>query len=175
MTPEEFDVFAELPDNADKLLEFINREIIEKVPCGAYFSKISARVIIRLGGFVEEHDLGHVTGEAGGYRVGNDRYVPDVAFLSKAKQEELDKRGYNHVAPDLAVEVILPTDKPKEVADKIAGYLAAGIIVWALYPDTKTARIHRPNQDVILLDQEGILTAEEILPGFQLALKDIFR
>jgi Uma2 family endonuclease len=175
MTPEEFDVFAELPENADKVLEFIHWEIIEKVPSNAYSSKISARVIIRLGGFVEEHDLGHVTGEAGGYQIGDDRYVPDVAFVAKAKQAELDKRGYNHIAPDLVVEVISPSDKPKQVADKIAAYLAAGITVWALYPETKTAQVHRPNQAMLTLDEDGSLSAEDILPGFQLSLKDVFR
>ncbi len=175
MTPEEFDVFAELPENADKLLEFINREINEKVPSNAYSSKISMRIGSRMAVFADEHDLGHLTGEAGGYKVGNNRFVPDVAFVAKAKQVELDKRGYNHVAPDLVVEVISPSDNPKDVADKIALYLAAGITVWALYPETKTAQVHRPNQAVITLDENGMLTAEDILPGFQLALKDIFR
>lgn len=175
LTAEEFDAFAELPENADKILEFIHGEIIEKVPSNAYSSKISARVVIRLGGFVEDHDLGHVTTEAGGYQVGANRIVPDVAFVAKVKQAELDKRGYNHVAPDLVVEVISPSDKPKAVADKIAAYLAAGITVWALYPETKTAQIHRPQQDVMMLDENGSLSAEDILPGFQLVLKDIFR
>jgi Uma2 family endonuclease len=116
-----------------------------------------------------------VTTEAGGYQVGEHRLVPDVAFVAKAKQAELDKRGYNHIAPDLVVEVISPSDKPKQVADKIAAYLAAGITVWALYPETKTAQVHRPNQAMLTLDEDGSLSAADILPGFQLSLKDIFR
>lgn len=175
MTAEAFDAFAELPENADKILEFIGGEVVE-VPSNPYSSMISVKFTLRIGMFVETHDLGHVTGEAGGYLVFGERYAPDVAFVSKAKQPELAQRGYNPVPPDLAVEVDFPStyESQRSLRIKTANYLAAGTVVWIVYPETKMVEVYAPGQKVQIVGSDGTLDGGEVLPGFTLALKDIF-
>src|SRR5262245_14237609 len=105
---EEFDRFVELPENADKLFEYIGGEIVE-VPSNPYAYKISSLFIIEFGIYLRTNEIGHVTGEAGGYMVAGEKYAPDAAFISYDRQPQLAQSGYNPNAPDLAVEVDFPS------------------------------------------------------------------
>jgi Uma2 family endonuclease len=176
MTAEAFDAFAELPENADKILEFIGGEVVE-VPSNPFSSHISVKYTLRIGLFNEEHDLGYVTGEAGGYRVFGERYAPDVGFISKEKQPELAHRGYTPNPPDLAVEVDYPStyESQRNLRIKTANYLAVGTVVWLVYPETKTVEVYAPGEAVKIFDINGTLDGGSVLPGFKLALKDIFK
>src|SRR5262245_29198535 len=98
MTVEEFDVFAELPENRDKILEYIGGEVVE-VPSNAFASETGSTILGEMYIFLKGKDLGHLTGEAGGYMVSGERYAPDVAFVSKARQPQLAKKGYNPIPP----------------------------------------------------------------------------
>lgn len=175
MTVEAFDAFTELPENADKLFEFIGGEVVE-VPSNPYASNVSVKFTIRIGGFVEQHDLGYVTGEAGGYMVFGERYAPDVAFISKVKQPELAQRGYNPSPPDLAIEVDFPStyESQRNLRIKTANYLAVGTVVWVVYPESKTVEVYAPGQKVRVVGIDGVLDGGDVLPSFTLSLKDIF-
>src|SRR5262245_2721193 len=118
MTVEEFEGYTNLPENAELRLEFIDGEIIE-VPSNAYSSWVASVIISALVIFVRARNLGYVTGEGGGYKVAGARLAPDAAFVSKARQAALDRQGYNSVAPDLAVEVMSPTDKADDLEKKL--------------------------------------------------------
>lgn len=173
-TVEAFERFADLPENADKLLEYIGGEIVE-VPSNPYSSQISARILIELGIFLKASDIeGHLTGEAGGYMIAGERYAPDVAFVSKDKQAQLARTGYNPVPPDLAFEVVSPIDNERFVITKVTNYLYAGVVVVVVYPQEKTIAVHRVGQKVDMLESDATLTLPDILPGFSLAIKDIF-
>ncbi len=177
MTVEGFDQFVDQPENADKLLEYVAGEIVE-VPSNAYTSKISALVLFFIMLFVrEKHIEGHVTGEAGGYMVSGERYAPDVAFISAAKQPVLAKRGYNPAPPDLAVEVDFPSSdiSRAKLRVKIANYLAAGTVVWVVNvePD-RLIEVYTPGLPVKIVGMDGALDGGDVLPGFTLAVKDIF-
>ena len=105
-TLEQFEAFINMPENTDKVFEFIAGEIVE-VPSNPYVSAISAQIIFLIKLFLHQHKIkGHVTGEAGGYMVAGERYTPDVAYISYEKQPQLAKSGYNPNPSDLAVEVI---------------------------------------------------------------------
>lgn len=173
MTVEEFEAFVALPENEDKLFEFIGGEIFE-VPSNPYSSKIAMRIGRYLDIFVEQHDLGHVTGEAGGYWVSGERYAPDVAFIAKERQAELVKEGYNPNPPNLAVEVISPQDRPHNLHIKIANYLAAGTLVWIVYPESQEIEVFEPNQPVKTLGVNDTLDGGNVLQGFKLEVKKIF-
>lgn len=116
---EEFDRFVLLPENAERMFEYIGGEIVEAVSSN-YSSEIGARFLIVIGMFVLSNDLGRVTGADGGYQVSGERYIPDVAFVSKAKQPE---------PPDLAVEVLLPTNDADDMRIKVVNYLRVGTVV----------------------------------------------
>jgi Uma2 family endonuclease len=120
--------------------------------------------------FVRKHKLGYVTGEAGGYEVDGERYAPDVAFISTKPVQT----GYNPTPPELAVEVLSPSDSPSDLAKKIEHYLRAGTVVWAVYPEESKVRVHVPGKPVQLLGMEDVLDASPIIPGFRLPVREIF-
>lgn len=174
-TAQEFDEFVLMSANAGKTFEYIGGEVIE-VPSNPYSSKIASHVARLIGNYVADHDLGHITGEAGGYVVSGERYAPDVAFISYEKQPELATSGYNPNPPELAVEVISSdsSDELNQLRIKVSNYLAAGTIVWVVKPDDKQLEVYEPTQPVRVLKETDILKADGALQGFELAVKDIF-
>ena len=172
-TVEEFDQLCVQPENAEKSLEYIGGEIVEVVS-NNYASAVAARILIKIGIYVENRNLGYVTGADGGYQVSGERYIPDVAFISAAKQPKPSHDAYNPNPPDLAIEVLSPTDIPDVVRLKIANYLAADTLVWVVSPETKTVEVYTPGQPAKRLGIDGELSGMDVLPGFILAVKDIF-
>jgi Uma2 family endonuclease len=175
MTVADFDHYALLPENGERLLEFIAGEISE-VPSNPYASKVGSLILAALLWFVTPRGLGHVTGEAGGYMVSGERYAPDVAYISKARQPELATEGYNPNAPDIAVEVDFPSTyaSQQKLRVKIANYLAAGTLLWLVRPEAKTIEVYAPGKPVRVLTFHDALDGEDVLPGFSMAVKDVF-
>lgn len=170
----EFDAFVTRPENVNRLFELVGGEIIEVVS-NPYSSKIASRVNTFIGMYLLQNDIGHLTGADGGYIVSRERYIPDVAFISYARQPELAyDAGYVPNAPDLAVEVLFPGNTEEEIAVKIANYLAAGTTVWMLRIMEKRVVVFRPGQPVQTLGLEATLDGGDVLPGFTLPMKDIF-
>lgn len=175
VTLAEFEAFIALAENHDKTFEFIGGEIAE-VPSNPFVSMIAAKLITFFGIYLLQHDIGHVTEEAGGYMVNGERYTPDVAFISYARQQELAHKGYNLNPPELAVEVISDPDSRDEQANlrrKLANYLAVGVLVWVVNPYDRFVEVYQPGSSVKVVDETGILDGGDILPGFTLAVKDI--
>jgi Uma2 family endonuclease len=175
-TVEDFDEFVNQPENADKLFEYIGGEIFE-VPSNPYVSKIAARILTFIGMYLLENDIGHVTGEQGGYQVSGERYAPDVAYISYERQPELAKSGYNPNPPELAVEVV-SSDSATENATlttKLGNYLAAGTVVWIVRPERESVEVHQPGQPVQTLREKDTLSGGAVLPGFKLALNQVFK
>jgi Uma2 family endonuclease len=124
--------------------------------------------------FVRTHDLGYVTGADGGYRVSGERYIPDAAFISTARQPQPSHEAYNPNPPDLAVEVLSPTNDPGEMRVKIVNYLLAGTVLWVVDPDLKRVEVYVPGQTPKTLGIDDVLDGGNVLPGFSLAVRDIF-
>lgn len=173
ITAEEFEAFDQLPENAEKKLELIGGEIVE-VPSNPYASEIASLINWALVSYIKQNPIGRVTGEQGGYMVSGERYAPDVAFISKARQPELVRKGYYPQPPDLAVEVISSPEEEKHLPVKIGNYLAAGTQVWVVFPESQTVQVYAPAQPVKILTITDTLDAPTLLPKFALAVKDIF-
>jgi Uma2 family endonuclease len=173
MPAAEFDRFALLPENADHLFELINGEVIEAVSNGKS-SELASHINILLGGFVYQNKLGFTTGADGGYQIGNQRYIPDCAFVSKHKQAKPTSEAYNSLPPDLAVEVLSPSNTPDEIAIKVDNYLRAGVVVWVVNPDAQRVTVHRPDAPPKTYGIDETLDGSGVLPGFTLAVRDIF-
>lgn len=125
----------------------------------------------------QQHKTGHLTGESGGYRVGGERYAPDVAFISYARAPELQRDGYHPDPPELAVEVISDEGSKQEQTNlrlKLQNYMASGVVVWVVRPSAQTVEVYRPGQQAEVVGQDGVLRAEESLPGFELPVAQIF-
>jgi Uma2 family endonuclease len=171
---------SNLPENADKQLELVEGSLIEMTPSSAIPAIIAATLARLLGNFVETHNLGYIAGADAGFRL-SDRTVlsPDVAFVAKERLKELPDRFFP-LAPDLAVEVVSPTDSIKATQRKAARYIAHGTrLVWIVYTNEKAVDVCRPSQEGDMSVQEvgidGVLDGGEVLPGFTLPVSEIFK
>jgi Uma2 family endonuclease len=172
-TSQDFDEWVNLPENVKRSFEFIGGKIVEVVS-NTYSSKIAMLIGARITLFVVENNLGHVTGADGGYQVFGERYIPDVAYISRKRQAELPRTAYNPLAPDLAVEVLSPTNDPADIRIKLANYLRAGTTFWLVDPDIKQIQVFAPNEDAQTLKEGDLLEGGSVLPGFRLEVKSIF-
>ena len=170
---DEFEAFIRLPENADRRFEFIDGEIVE-VPSNPFSSQIAILIAAALLAFVRPRGLGHVMGEGVGYIVAGRKLSPDVAFVAAARQALLAQEGYNPLSPDLAVEVVSPTDRQPAIRRKLAIYAEAGAPVWVVYPTRQLVEVYFPDKPVQILGIDDALDGGSILPGFMLSLRDIF-
>ena len=173
VTAAEFEELVNLPENADKLFELIGGEIYE-VPTNAYCSKIASIISGYIFMYLLQHNIGHLTGEQGGYWVFGERYAPDVGYISYERQPELAKTGYNPNPPELAVEVFSPTDSEKRLSTKIGNYIAAGTVVWVVYPEDREVVVFVPGHSTQTLSIDDIIEGGTVLPEFKLPVRDIF-
>jgi Uma2 family endonuclease len=175
-TAEEFDKFILQPEMEDRIFELIAGEIVE-VPSNPFASAIAGTILFFIKLFIRQNTIaGHVTGADGGYWVAGERYAPDVAFISKARQPELARKGYNPNPPELAVEVISDESSAAELRDlrlKITNCLSVKTVVWVVYPVSQIVEIHAPGRAVKIIHSDGTLEGGEVLPGFKVALRDI--
>ncbi len=179
-TIQEFLEIAQLPENADKRLELIEGVIRVMPPSSRKNTVVAIRIARFLGNHVDEHDLGYVTGADGGYELGpNTVPIPDVGFISKERAAGLAGVTFP-VAPDLAVEVISPSETVRMVLDKVRAYLLAGTqMVWAVDAEDIVVDVYRLAENdtinVQTIDANGVLDGGSVLLGFKLAVKEIFK
>ena len=174
ITEEAFAAFLDREENVDRRFELLDGEIIE-VPSNAFSSHIAGVLLAALLAYVRPRQLGYVTGEQGGYRVSGQTVAPDVAYISKARQPELPHEGFVPIAPDLAVEVVSPSDKQKVIRRKLAAYADAGTLVWLVYPLAGRIEVYPPDDLMTIKGMGDSLEGGDMLPGFTLTLEEIFR
>jgi len=174
MTAEEF---AVLPDDGWRW-ELIEGVPVRTPPPGVKHGRLGRVLVIALDRFVAPRGLGEVLGDVGVLFERDPDLVraPDVAFVRAERLPPWSEGGYLTVPPDLAVEVVSPSDRPAAVAEKIAYYLAHGVpVVWAVDPAPPRVAIHRPGRARLLLGPADTLEGEGPLAGFRLPLSDLFR
>jgi Uma2 family endonuclease len=130
--------------------------------------------------YADDQRLGYVSGSGGGSFLTPDPatvVAPDVGFVQRVRfPDGLPDRGFCPVPPDLAVEVISPSDRKADIAQKQALYAKAGVpLVWWVDPDRKTVTVHRLGQAPEIIETTGVLDGGDVLPGFELKLHSIFR
>jgi len=171
VTFEDFVEFALLPENADREFELINGEIIEKMPGRTSNSEIRDLITVPVHIFCRQHNIPcHTSGEAGAYRVGKQVLVPDFAF----KRVPMSSDYPDPVAPEWAVEVISPTDKATEIHEKRQIYVQAGILLWELYPKSKSVDVYAPGKTVKTFGIDDTLDGGDVLPSFTLPVRELF-
>ncbi|MDW8300634.1 MAG: Uma2 family endonuclease [Anaerolineae bacterium] len=181
MTVADFEALLALPQNADKCLELLDGEIIEMSPTSELSGVIIVRLSARLQRFIEENQLGLLTSPENGFQLSpTDVLAPDAAFIAAGRLKGLRQRGFFQLAPDLAVEVISPSDSVTAAQRKAARYLAFGVReVWLIYPSERRADICRSdpsgesNMRVKQLEPSDALESA-LLPNFRLPLAELF-
>jgi Uma2 family endonuclease len=176
MTAE--DLWA-LPD-APGRYELIEGKLLQMPPAGDDHGHIGARIVRRLLNFVDDRDLGLVHQSSTGFVLARNPDTvldPDVSFTRVERIRPRDaSKGFVEGAPDLAVEVISPSNTRREMADKVARLLRAGTsLVWVVDPDRRTVTVHAPDASPRTLREDDTLDGGAILPGFSLPVADIFK
>lgn len=175
MTVREFDTWVQQAA-PDQRYEFIAGEVVEVVSRSSA-SSIAARINGFLFMYLVQHDIGYLTGADGGYQIAGERYIPDVALMLYTTQSAPTDDAYNATPPDLAVEVISNPQNNQEMRDlrvKIGGYATVGTTLWVVDPQEKTVEIYVPGKLPEVVHEDGVIAGGDLLPGFKLAVKDIF-
>lgn len=157
--------------------EIVYGEIRERPMPSPIHGRIQAEISAELRNFVKANKLGIVYTETHFEFAKNLSRVPDVAYISFERFPESgeDESSRWHIAPDLAIEVISPTDDYEDVQEKITEYFTFGVQqVWIISPETKTLTIYHTRKNVTILGEEDELICEDILPNFRLKLSEIF-
>ena len=168
------DQLLQMPDDG-KLYELVEGVLIEVSPASSLSSAVAAIILVKLGGFVFLHKLGMVFGADHGMRLqtGPDTVrAPDVSFVraDRIPPGGLEE-GFFPGAPDLAVEVLSPTDRMPNVLRKVRQYLDAGTrLVWVIDPRARAATVFHLDGRWIHVPEDGALDGGEVVPGFRLPL-----
>jgi Uma2 family endonuclease len=174
MTVEEL---AKLPPDQSRG-ELIRGEFFSMSPAGHSHGSIASNILLFIASFVREHKTGKTYAAETGFILARNPdtvRAPDAAFVRAERLADQPATGFFEGAPDLAVEVISPSETVDEVESKVIDYLGAGsALVWLIYPRTQTATVYRSLTDIEILTIEDTLTGGDLLPGFSVSLKEIF-
>jgi Uma2 family endonuclease len=167
-----------MPDDGFRY-ELVRGELRRMTPAGNVHGRVAMNVAWPLAQYVKAHDLGTVYAAETGFLLARDPdtvRAPDAAFVSRARLEAVGEvEGYWPGAPDLAVEVISPDDSHVEVEEKVFDWLEAGTkVVLAINPRRRSVTLYRSQSDVTILTGTDVLDGGDVVPGFQLALREIF-
>ncbi len=169
------DELLTMPDDGMRH-ELVDGELLVYPPPGARHGFVQGAVYGLLSPHVKAHGLGIVFAEVGFIlRRDPDRVrAPDVSFLRADRIPESGlPDGYIDGPPDLAVEVISPSDTLYEVDDKIAQFLAAGTrLAWVLNPRRRTVAVHAPGAPVHVLGEGDTIDAGDVVPGFRCTVRE---
>ena len=175
MTAEEL-LRLNLPD---KRTELVRGVLVVREPAGYHHGEVAARLLVAIANHVYANDLGRVFAAETGFtlaRKPDTVRAPDVAFISTSRLPDPPPRGFAELAPDLAVEVLSPDDRPGEVLTKVGDWLNAGArVVWVVDPVHVIARVYRADGSESIVDEAGVLQGEDVLPGFEYPLRAMRR
>jgi len=161
----------------DYRYELVAGRVIRMSPPGWQHGLIVVRLLQLLAGHVRERRLGAVVTEVGFKLRSNPDTVrgPDISFVRQDRLPAEKKRDYWSGAPDLAIEVLSPSDTPRDIDAKVSDYLSTGVSeVVVIDPDAETAARHRPGQQPQVMRRGEELDLDDVLPGFRCAVNDIF-
>jgi Uma2 family endonuclease len=174
--PLTIEEFERLPDDGWQL-ELVRGQVVREPPAGFEHSGIAVRIASMLLTFAREHRLGEVVGADAGFILFDEPptvRAPDVAFV---RQERLafDPKKFAPLSPDLAVEVVSPSNTMSEIHEKVLDYLEAGTrLVWVVDPRPRTVVVYRSRDEIRLLTRADELDGGDVLPGFRVKVAELF-
>jgi Uma2 family endonuclease len=175
LTAEEFSQIPDPPDGSQQ--ELVRGRIIVMPPPKKMHGYVCATACIVVGGYARSNRLGIVLSNDTG--VITERHPdtvrgPDVAFWSSARMPQLKVDGYIEVAPDLAIEVLSPSNTMKKTKEKIAEYFVAGAkMAWVIDPHRRSAVVFDAIDNTKVLSEDDELDGGEALPGFRCKVAEL--
>ena len=170
-----WEAFEQLPDDGMHH-ELIEGELITSPPPKSKHSEVAKRAFVALLAIEKRSSLRAY--QEAGYKLSRDPaswIQPDVSFLAAQRAASADPEGYFLGAPELAVEVISPSESPVDVERKVELFLShGGQIVWVIYPKTRTVRMFLADGSASLHGLNDSLALSGILPGWSFPVAMLF-
>lgn len=148
------------------------------VPAGFEHEIIGAYLIFVLNKFVSEHKLGAICGPDLGCRMKSENLrCPDVSFISKERLQKFDRipKGFFNGSPDLAVEILSPSDTVENIHGKIVEYFENDtVLVWVVNPEDQTVTAYQSPSTHKRLTNKDTLDGADVLAGFSIPVASLF-
>jgi Uma2 family endonuclease len=179
IAPTKLWTIDDLDDLPDGRYEVWEGELIEVAAAGYEHSLICGLVVTAINNFARPARLGTATVADGGFVIARDPmtlFIPDVAFVRAGRLPD-NIKPILELSPDLVVEVVSPTDRMSEVLEKVAVYLAAGVLlVWVVLPQQRIIHVYQTNEPTMVrqVHMGDELDGGGVLPGFRLPVAEIF-
>lgn len=158
----------------DKQTELVGGVLCVREPPGGLHGSIAMNIAFEIKRFVDAHKLGYVFAAETGFKLFTNPdtvRAPDAAFVRRDRLPGAIPVKYVPLAPDLAVEVLSPDDRPGKMREKVADWLRAGSeLVWVIDPMRRTAHVYRSDGTDTALGPDAALSGEHVLPGFACVL-----
>lgn len=170
------DEFARQADEASRM-ELVRGRLVREPTAGFEHGAMALHIGQRLREFVVREKLGLVVGAETGFVLFEDPptvRAPDAAFVAEERLPE-NRTGYARLAPDLAVEVVSPSNTVTQMQDKVCDFLDAGTrMVWVIDPRRRTVMVYCSRPEIGLLTEDEELDGGDVLPGFRLPVAELF-
>ena len=171
------DELLRMPDDGNRR-ELVSGELREMTPAGHEHGRYTMRFSVPLGQHVDENNLGVVYAAETGFQLSTNPdtvRAPDVAFVARERAASVSAGPGYFRAPDLAVEVVSPSDTYAEVESKVEDWLRAGCrLVVVVNPRNQTLKTYRALTDIAVLTVDDTLDAGDVVPGFRLPVRKVF-
>ena len=152
--------------------------LVTMPPTGGISSNRELKAGAYLLAWVETHDLGEVFSSSGGFRLANSAVKsPDAAFVAKGRLPQGWDEGEDRfldLAPDFAIEIRFKTDSLSQLQAKMQEYIANGVkLGWLIDRQNQQAFVYRSDLSITQYPATAVLSGEDVIPGFTLALKSL--
>ena len=168
--------FEELADDG-KRHELNQGELVSVTHPKFRHSWVAQNIHDALSAYVKEKKTGRVFFEVA-YLLAQDPptlRIPDVSYLSQERIQQASSDGYVPGGPELAVEVVSPSDSADDLQEKIEQYLASGSqVVWVVYPKTRTVNVFRQAAASAPLGEDDLLEEPHLFPGWSIPVTELF-
>ncbi len=180
ITADRFLEMVEQPQYQDHVLELVEGELVEMSKPTWIHGLVTMRLALKIANFVDARELGAVVVGDTGFVLERNAYGRDtvrgldIAFVNNERLPTPPDYTWYETGPDLAVEVISPNNKTSDTHLKVTQLLNAGtLLIWVVYPENCSVVAHTSSGAKTLYEEDA-LSGEDVLPGFELRVGDIF-
>jgi Uma2 family endonuclease len=170
------DELLALPEG--KFWQLVDGELIKMSPAGAEHGEICSRLLVTVGRHVRRRKAGRVYGSSTGFRLDADNCFPaDVSLVKSTRIVSAlpNPEKFVQGAPDLAIEVLSPTETIDWIERKIGLFFQFGTaLIWFVLPRSRCVRVYTAAADCVTLQFSGTLSAEPVLPGLTIPVREVF-
>ena len=169
-----------LPDNGYKY-ELVNGELVISPKNNFQHENLCGRLYVELANYNQAHRLGVVLGSnLGCWMKSQNCRAPDISFISKERLQRLgfkpSTRKFLPGAPDLAVEIMSPSNTRREIDERLKDFFSSGTqIAWVIHPEEQFVEVCHSPTDRTPLGLGGMLDGEHLLPEFKYPINQLFK